>query len=101
MLTTLPRSTSRKRASPPARDPATRYAQQVVAGKVVVGKLVRLACERHLRDLKSGKYEWDVDGDRWGSRLEVYKSDPREVPDMTKWETELLFRLKDLKDLKD
>jgi hypothetical protein len=42
--------------------------------------------------------EWDVDGDRWGSRLEVYKSDPREVPDMTKWETELLFRLKDLKD---
>lgn len=33
-------------------------------------------------------------GDEWGSRLEVYKSDPREVPDMTKWETELLFRLR-------
>jgi effector-binding domain-containing protein len=38
--------------------------------------------------------EWDVEGNKWGCRLEVYKSDPREVPDMTKWETELLFRLK-------
>lgn len=29
----------------------TRYATDVVAGRYVVGKLVRLACERHLRDL--------------------------------------------------
>lgn len=38
--------------------------------------------------------EWDVDGDKWGSRLEVYKSDPVEQPDMDTWETELLFRLR-------
>ena len=38
--------------------------------------------------------EWDADGNKWGSRLEVYKSDPREVPDMNDWETELLFRLR-------
>ncbi|GAA1544418.1 GyrI-like domain-containing protein [Kribbella lupini] len=38
--------------------------------------------------------EWDADGDRWGARLEVYKSDPMEVPDMDQWETELLFRLR-------
>ncbi|ONI79848.1 GyrI-like domain-containing protein [Actinosynnema sp. ALI-1.44] len=32
-------------------------------------------------------------GERWGCRLEVLKSDPRVEPDMTKWETELVFRL--------
>ncbi len=38
--------------------------------------------------------QWDVvetaDGDRWGARLEFYRSDG---PDMDKWETELAFRL--------
>jgi phage terminase large subunit-like protein len=34
--------------------PARRYAEAVIAGKIVVGKWVRLACERHLRDLASG-----------------------------------------------
>ena len=38
--------------------------------------------------------QWDVvetaDGDRWGARLEFYRSDG---PDMNKWETELAFRL--------
>jgi effector-binding domain-containing protein len=42
---------------------------------------------------------WDVtetpEGQRWGCRLEVYKTDPAEQPDMGKWETELLFRLAD------
>jgi hypothetical protein len=42
---------------------------------------------------------WDMnetpEGQRWGCRLEVYKTDPAEQPDMTKWETELLFRLAD------
>ncbi len=32
-----------------------RYARDVVAGKIVAGQLVRLACHRHLRDLKEGK----------------------------------------------
>lgn len=35
---------------------------------------------------------WDNDGDKWGCRLEVYKSDIGE--DMNNWETELLFRLR-------
>jgi effector-binding domain-containing protein len=39
--------------------------------------------------------EWDADGDRWTARLEVYKSDPREVPNMADWDTELQFKLKD------
>jgi effector-binding domain-containing protein len=42
---------------------------------------------------------WDMtetpEGQRWGCRLEVYKSDPDEQPDMSRWETELLFRLAD------
>jgi len=45
-------------------DAATRYARDVVAGKVVVGELVRLACERHLRDLGEGPargLRWDVE----------------------------------------
>lgn len=39
----------------PEVDPATRYAMDVVAGEVVTGKLVRLACERHLRDLETAE----------------------------------------------
>jgi effector-binding domain-containing protein len=86
--------------------------EQVVAGVLPGGRYASVTHIGHPDDLMGAtrdllawadgqNLEWDVDGDRWGSRLEVYKSDPREVPDMTKWETELLFRLKDLKDLKD
>ena len=39
--------------------------------------------------------EWDAHGDNWTARLEIYKSDPREVPDMADWDTELQFKLKD------
>ena len=42
---------------------------------------------------------WDMspsaDGERWGSRLEIYLTDPREEPDMSKWVTRLEFRLAD------
>ena len=37
----------------------------------------------------------DADGDRWGSRLEIYLTDPRQEPDMSKWVTQLAFRLAD------
>lgn len=43
-------------------DPVTRYARDVVEGRIVVGRLVRLACERHLRDLDTGRQrglKWD------------------------------------------
>ncbi len=35
-------------------DSVTTYAADVIAGKVVAGRLVRLACERHRRDLEHG-----------------------------------------------
>jgi effector-binding domain-containing protein len=42
---------------------------------------------------------WDMSpgeaGDRWASRLEIYLTDPREEPDMSKWVTRLAFRLAD------
>jgi phage terminase large subunit-like protein len=33
------------------RDPVTTYARRVSDGRILAGRLVRLACERHLRDL--------------------------------------------------
>ena len=43
--------------------------------------------------------KWDMspspEGERWGGRLEIYHSDPVNEPDMTKWVTELAFRLAD------
>jgi hypothetical protein len=42
---------------------------------------------------------WDMSpgsgGERWGSRVEFYLTDPREEPDMSKWVTQLAFRLAD------
>jgi effector-binding domain-containing protein len=43
---------------------------------------------------------WDMSpdekgDDRWGSRLEIYLTDPSEEPDMSKWATQLAFRLAD------
>jgi phage terminase large subunit-like protein len=42
------------RLSPMPTDPATRYARDVVAGRIVAGPHVRNACSRHLRDLADG-----------------------------------------------
>ena len=42
---------------------------------------------------------WDVrqapEGERWGARLEIYETDPVMEPDMSKWTTQLAFRLAD------
>jgi hypothetical protein len=35
------------------------------------------------------------EGERWGCRLEIYLTDPREQPDVSAWETQLAFRLAD------
>lgn len=48
----------------PAPDPVTAYARDVLAGKIVAGKPVRLACQRHLNDLKQAKEKglvWNLD----------------------------------------
>jgi effector-binding domain-containing protein len=45
------------------------------------------------------KLSWDVEetpfGERWGCRIESYLTDPQLEPDLTKWRTELAFRLAD------
>jgi phage terminase large subunit-like protein len=42
------------RAATSRSDPTTRFARDVVAGKVVAGDLMRRACRRHLDDLETG-----------------------------------------------
>ena len=59
--TLAPRARRRMRPRDPT-DPITQYALDVVAGRIVAGKLVHLACERHLRDLADGSKRglvWD------------------------------------------
>jgi effector-binding domain-containing protein len=42
---------------------------------------------------------WDMSrtdaGERWGCRVEFYLTNPAEQPDLTKWQTQLAFRLAD------
>lgn len=42
---------------------------------------------------------WDLDEadgvQTWGARMEVYNTDPREEPDMSNWDNDLLFRMSD------
>ena len=44
----------RKRKYAPVTDPASAWAEDVVSGSVVAGHLMKLACERHLRDIVDG-----------------------------------------------
>lgn len=76
--------------------PAGRYARVTHVGHpeglpAVTAALLDWAADRGLR--------LDVahtdDGERWGCRLEVYRTDPREQPDPHGWETDLLLRLAD------
>ena len=79
--------------------------EQIVTGVLPAGRYASVTYLGHpdglvdaTRDLLAWAdeqgLEWDADGNYWGCRLEIYKSDPREVPDMNDWETELLFRLR-------
>ena len=42
---------------------------------------------------------WDVhdepEGSTWGCRLEVFLTNPMEQPDMSQWDTDLVFKLAD------
>ncbi|MEV3992018.1 GyrI-like domain-containing protein [Streptomyces sp. NPDC049837] len=76
--------------------PAGRYATLTHVGHpdrllAAAAELRKWADERGL--------EWDmreVDGvERWGCRIESYRTDPRVEPDPSRWETELAFRLAD------
>jgi DNA gyrase inhibitor GyrI len=48
-------------------------------------------------NLTQQKFDMDEkpDGDHFACRLEIYESDPAEVPDMEAWVTTLAFKLKD------
>lgn len=83
---------------------------RVVAGTVPSGRYATLTHVGHpselagvtetLLDWAAGQgLTWDVspgeDGERWGGRLEIYLTDPAQEPDMSKWVTQLAFRLAD------
>lgn len=56
-------------------DKTTKYAKMVLAGEIVAGKLVRLACKRHIDDLKKSKrknYPYKFDIGLATLRLEFY-----------------------------
>jgi phage terminase large subunit-like protein len=55
------RKTAPKRARRKPVDPVTDYARQVVGGKIIAGRPVRLACKRHLADLKRKDLVWRPD----------------------------------------
>lgn len=49
---------------PAPKDPTKAYARSVVAGRIVANRLVRLACQRHLDDLKQQKKKrlrWELE----------------------------------------
>jgi effector-binding domain-containing protein len=74
--------------------PAGRYATVTHTGHPselveVTGALLDWGAEQGLTwDMSPGE-----DGERWGARLESYLTDPAEEPDMSKWRTQLAFRL--------
>jgi effector-binding domain-containing protein len=57
-----------------------------------------VAATKTLLDWAAGQgLEFDMspgeNGEQWGSRLEFYLTDPGQEPDMSKWVTQLAFRL--------
>jgi effector-binding domain-containing protein len=83
---------------------------EIVSGVLPAGRYATLIHQGHpselagatkaLLDWAAGQgLSWDASadgsGERWGARLENYLTDPREEPDMSKWLTELAFRLAD------
>jgi effector-binding domain-containing protein len=81
---------------------------QVVAGVLPAGRYATLTHMGHPSELMAATkalldwaaeqgLAWDVtpgeDGDRWACRLENYLTDPDQEPDMSKWVTQLAFKL--------
>lgn len=81
---------------------------RVMAGVLPAGRYVTMRHVGHpdglmeatARLLAWGRQQgvkWDATDDqrRWGARIESYQDDPDEQPDMSKWRTDLRFRLAD------
>lgn len=49
--------------------PTTQYAKDVTKGKIIANKWVRLACQRHLNDLKDGKSRGLVFNQNWADHI--------------------------------
>ncbi|GAA2755571.1 GyrI-like domain-containing protein [Actinopolymorpha rutila] len=94
-------------AAPVTDDPVT-DSGPIRAGVLPAGKYVTLTHVGHpdqLVEVTARLLAWAADrdlvfdvekterGDRWGSRLEIWHTNPAEEPDPAKWETELAFRL--------
>jgi protein subunit release factor B len=70
-----------------------------VKGRVTMHTFAAIADRLLLSWADEHGLEWDVAdtraGQRWGCRLEVLKTNPNDEPDMSKWETDLVFKLAD------
>jgi effector-binding domain-containing protein len=81
---------------------------QMMAGVLPAGRYATLTHVGHPSELMAATkalldwaaeqgLTWDVtpseDGDRWACRLENYLTDPDQEPDMSKWVTQLAFKL--------
>ena len=75
--------------------PAGRYGTAIHVGPYD-GLIAATAALRQWADALG--LEWDKtdaeDGEHWGSRLEIYLTNPAEQPDPATWQTQLAFRLK-------
>jgi effector-binding domain-containing protein len=84
--------------------------EPVVSGTLPAGRYVTVTHTGHPQELldvtanllawaEERQLAWDAtdtpEGMKWGCRLEVFLSDPREIPDWSAFETQLLFRLRD------
>jgi effector-binding domain-containing protein len=80
----------------------------IVAGRLPAGRYAAVRHHGHpdqLRGVVEGLLAWgedqglkwdmsrDGDTEQWGCRLELYQTDPRVEPDMSKWDIDLEFRL--------
>jgi effector-binding domain-containing protein len=83
---------------------------RIIAGVLPAGRYATLHHVGHPSELMEAtrvllewgakqNLSWDMTesgpAQKWASRLEIYNTDPREQPDMDKWETDLAFRLAD------
>jgi effector-binding domain-containing protein len=77
--------------------PAGRYATVTHVGPFdeLVGATADLLAWAEREGLRWDKADAAPAGERWGSRLEIYHTDPQEEPDPAKYVTELAFRLAD------
>jgi effector-binding domain-containing protein len=84
--------------------------ERVIAGILPAGRYATRHHVGHPKELMEATAEllkwadreglsWDVTdtaaGERWAARLEIFLTNPDDEPDMSKWETDLVFKLAD------